>query len=121
MSQRAQDRGRLLHVDSCQLRSSEGQVHLFVAIDRVSKFAYVEFHPAATMATGAAFMRGVVAAYPHALRVVLTDNGVAFTNCPRRSRTGWCTRSTGPPRARDRAPPDAAELPVDERAGRAAW
>lgn len=38
------------------------------------------------MATGAAFMRGVVAAFPYRLRVVLADNGVAFTNC---ASTKW--------------------------------
>ena len=38
------------------------------------------------MATGAAFMRGVVAAFPCRLRVVLPDNGVAFTNC---ASTKW--------------------------------
>src|SRR3954466_3496047 len=57
-----------VHVDSCQLRSAEGKVHLFLAIDRVSKFAYVELHATAEMATGAAFMRGIVAAFPYRIR-----------------------------------------------------
>ena len=52
---------------------------MFLAIDRVSKFAYVEFHATAEMATGAAFMRGVVKAFPYQIHKVLTDNGVAFT------------------------------------------
>ena len=46
-----------VHIDSCELRSAEGKVHMFLAIDRVSKFAYVELHTTAEMATGAAFMR----------------------------------------------------------------
>jgi hypothetical protein len=54
----------------------------FLAIDRVSKFTYVELHPAATMLTGAAFLRGVVAAFPYKLHTVLTDNGVPFTDRP---------------------------------------
>src|SRR3978361_803576 len=33
-----------VHIDSAQFRSAEGKVHMFLAIDRVSKFAYVEFH-----------------------------------------------------------------------------
>ncbi len=70
-----------VHVDSCQLRSAEGKVHMFLAIDRVSKFAYVELHATAEMATGGAFMRSVVAAFPYRIHTVLTDNGVAFTNC----------------------------------------
>jgi transposase-like protein len=68
-----------VHIDSAQLRSAEGVVHMFLAIDRVSKFAYVEFHATAEMATGAAFMRGVVKAFPYQIHKVLTDNGVAFT------------------------------------------
>jgi transposase-like protein len=77
-----------VHVDSCQLRSAEGIVHMFLAIDRVSKFAYVEFHATAEMATGAAFMRGVVKAFPYQIRKVLTDNGVAFT---KNASTKWDT------------------------------
>src|SRR5918997_726811 len=73
-------------VDSCQLRSAEGKVHTFLAIDRVSKFAYVELHATAEMATGGAFMRGVVAAFPYPIHTVLTDNGVAFTTC---ASTRW--------------------------------
>ena len=77
-----------IHVDSCQLRCAEGIVHMFLAIDRVTKFAYVEFHATAEMATGAAFMRGVVKAFPYQIRKVLTDNGVAFT---KNASTKWDT------------------------------
>src|SRR5215213_8564062 len=77
----AETRIGYVHVDSCQLRSAEGKVHMFLAIDRVSKFAYVELHATAEMVTGAAFMRGVVAAFPYRIHTVLTDNGVAFTRC----------------------------------------
>src|SRR3954471_19001221 len=77
----AETRIGYVHMDSCQLRSAEGKVHMFLAIDRVSKFAYVELHATAEMATGGAFMRGVVAAFPYRIHAVLTDNGVAFTRC----------------------------------------
>jgi len=40
----------------------------------------VELHPPAERATGGAFMRGVVAAFPDRILPVLTDNGVALTN-----------------------------------------
>jgi transposase-like protein len=82
----AETRIGYVHVDSCQLRSAEGKVHMFLAIDRVSKFAYVEMHATAEMATGGAFMRGVVAAFPYRIHTVLTDNGVAFTTC---ASTRW--------------------------------
>ena len=77
----AETRIGYVHVDSCELRSAEGKVHMFLAIDRVSKFAYVELHATAEMATGAAFMRGVVTTFPYRIHTVLTDNGVAFTRC----------------------------------------
>src|SRR5829696_5382655 len=51
----AETRISYVHADACQLRSAEGNAHMFLAIDRVSKFAYVELHDTAEMATGAAF------------------------------------------------------------------
>jgi len=82
-------RGRVLetrigyiHIDSCELRAADGKTHMFLAIDRVSKFTYVEFHSQATRAIGADFLASVVKAFPYKIRIVLTDNGVAFTDKP---------------------------------------
>jgi transposase-like protein len=83
-----------VHIDSCELRSAEGKVHMVLAIDRVSKFAYVELHPAATMLIGAAFLRSVVAAFPYRIHTVLTDNGVSFADQPR-YRNGPTARIRG--------------------------
>src|SRR5208283_3431511 len=33
-----------VHIDSCELRHTDGKLVMFLAIDRVSKFTYVEFH-----------------------------------------------------------------------------
>ena len=33
-----------VHLDHCELRLAHGKLHMFLAIDRVSKFTYVEFH-----------------------------------------------------------------------------
>jgi transposase-like protein len=52
-----------VHIDSAQSRSAQGETHMVLAVDRVSKFVYVEFHATAEMATGGAFMPCVVAAY----------------------------------------------------------
>jgi transposase len=76
-----------VHIDACELRWAEGKVHMFLAIDRVSKFAYVELHVAATMLAGAEFLRGVIAAFPYRLHTILTDNGIPFTDQPR-NRSG---------------------------------
>ena len=72
-----------IHLDACEVRSAEGKRHLFLAIDRVTKFADVELHPRATMAAGAAFLRGAIRAFPYTVYTVLTDNGTAFADQPR--------------------------------------
>jgi hypothetical protein len=66
-----------VHVDVCELRLSEVRLHMFLAIDRVSKFAHVASYDADTELNGAAFLREVVQAFPYAIRTVLTDNGNA--------------------------------------------
>ena len=38
------------HIDIAEVRTEEGKLHLFVAIDRTSKFAFVELHEKATTA-----------------------------------------------------------------------
>jgi transposase-like protein len=72
-----------VHVDSCELRLADGKLHMFLAIDRVSKFTYVEFLEDVGKANGAAFLRSVIAAFPYRIHTVLTDNGMAFTDLPK--------------------------------------
>jgi len=71
-----------VHIDHCELRLGEGKLHMFLAIDRVSKFTHVAFFDAATKMNGAAFLREVIAAFPYAIHTVLTDNGMAFADLP---------------------------------------
>src|SRR5687768_14878958 len=100
--EKASKRGRFaetaigyVHVDVCELRLAEGKLFLFLAIDRVSKFAHVAFFDAATKLNGAAFLREVIAAFPYAIHTVLTDNGMAFADLPK-NRTGPSRRWLGP-------------------------
>jgi transposase InsO family protein len=79
----AETRIGYVHIDVCELRLAQGKLFLFLAIDRVSKFAHVAFLDANTKANGAAFLREVVAAFPYRLHTVLTDNGMAFADLPR--------------------------------------
>ena len=65
------------------MRTAEGKVHVFLAVDRVSKLLHAEILDAVTMADGAAFMARAVEAFPYKLHTVLTDNGVRFTDQPR--------------------------------------
>jgi transposase InsO family protein len=52
---------------------------MFVAIDRTSKFAYVELHEHATTAVSREFLLHLIAAVPYKIYTVLTDNGIQFT------------------------------------------
>lgn len=99
--EKASKRGRFaetkigyVHIDVCELRLSDGKLHMFLAIDRVSKFTYVEFHDQANTTTGPAFLRSVVAAFPYKLHTVLTDNGVPFADMPK-NRNGPTARLRG--------------------------
>jgi len=68
------------HIDIAEVQTAEGKLYLFVAIDRTSKFAYVELHPRATKLIAAAFLGHLIAAVPYAIHTVLTDNGIQFAN-----------------------------------------
>ncbi len=58
----------------------EGKLYLFVAIDRTSKFAFVELHEKATTASSRDFLRRLIKAVPYKVHTVLTDNGTHFTD-----------------------------------------
>ena len=72
-----------LHVDAAEMRTAEGKVHVFLAVDRVSKLLHAEILDSVTMADGAAFMAKAVEAFPYKVHTVLTDNGVCLTDQPR--------------------------------------
>ena len=75
------------HIDIAEVRTEEGKLHMFVAIDRTSKFAFVKLHDRATRAIASQFLRDLVDAVPYQVHTVLTDNGVQFCH-PRRYRDG---------------------------------
>lgn len=52
------------HIDIAEVRSAAGKLHLFVAIDRTSKFAYVELHERAPRSTAKQFLLNLVKAVP---------------------------------------------------------
>lgn len=68
------------HIDIAEVQTAEGKLRLFVAIDRTSKFAFVELHREAGKMIAAQFLRNLIAAVPYAIQTVLTDNGIQFTN-----------------------------------------
>ncbi len=67
------------HVDIAEVRTEEGKLYLFVAIDRTSKFAFAQLHEKATRRVAGNFLRALVEAVPYKVHTVLTDNGTHFT------------------------------------------
>jgi transposase InsO family protein len=67
------------HIDIAEVRTEQGKLHLFVAIDRTSKFVFVELHEKATTKIAADFLRHLIAAMPYKIHTILTDNGIQFT------------------------------------------
>ena len=74
------------HLDIAEAHTEQGRLHLFVAIDRTSKFAFARLHEKATRRIAADFLRALVAAVPYKVHTVLTDNGPPFTDP---SGDGW--------------------------------
>ena len=68
------------HIDIAEVRTMEGKMYLYVAIDRTSKFAYAELHKSQTKMIAAEFLRKLIKAVPYKIHKILTDNGVQFTN-----------------------------------------
>lgn len=62
------------HIDIAQVSTEQGKLHLFVAIDRTSKFTFVQLHEKATQRIAAAFLHDLIAAVPYTIHTVLTDN-----------------------------------------------
>ena len=71
------------HIDIAGVQTAEGKLHLFVAIDRTSKFAFVQLEAKATRITASAFLVALIKAVPYKIHTVLTDNGIQFTFPPR--------------------------------------
>ena len=67
------------HIDIAEVMTAEGKLYLFVAIDRTSKYAFVELHRKALRRTAGDFLRHLVEAVPYKINIVLTDNGTHFT------------------------------------------
>jgi len=71
------------HIDLAEVQTAEGKLHLYVAIDRTSKFAFVQLADKANRKTASAFLVALIRAVPYKIHTVLTDNGIQFTYPPR--------------------------------------
>jgi len=71
------------HIDIAEVQTAEGKLYLFVAIDRTSKFAFVQLAGKADRVSASAFLLALIAAVPYKIHTVLTDNGIQFRYPPR--------------------------------------
>ena len=62
------------------LQTAQGRLYLLVAIDRVTKFAFVQLHEKATRRVAGHFLCALIKAVPYTIHTVLTDNGTHFTS-----------------------------------------
>ena len=53
---------------------------MFVAVDRTSKYFYVELHEKATREIATQFLKKLIENVPFTIHTVLTDNGGQFSN-----------------------------------------
>jgi transposase InsO family protein len=77
------------HIDIAEVHTQEGRLYLFVAIDRTSKFVYVELHQRATRRIAEAFLKELIKTVPYKIHTILTDNGIQFTDTKGES---WITK-----------------------------
>jgi transposase InsO family protein len=71
------------HIDIAEVQTAQGKLYLYVAIDRVSKFAFVQVVRKTGRTSAAAFLEALIEAVPYNIHTVLTDNGIQFTFPPR--------------------------------------
>lgn len=71
------------HVDIAEVRTAQGKLYLFVAIDRTSKYTFVQLVERANTKTASAFLDALVQAVPYHIHTVLTDNGIQFADLPK--------------------------------------
>ena len=109
------------HIDLAEVRTAEGKLYLFVAIDRTSKFAVVELVEKADMQAATAFLEALVGAVPYRIHTVLTDNGIQFADLPK-NRGGltmaWTSLRSHLSSSWHRPPSDPTQPSLDQRTGR---
>lgn len=71
-----------LHIDTAQINLGKDKFYLFVAIDRATRYAYLELHDNKRMETATRFLENTVAQYPFKIEKILTDNGIEFSYNP---------------------------------------
>lgn len=84
------------HIDIAEVRTEEGKLHLFVAIDRTCKLVFAKLFDRATMQNAKTFLEQLIQTVPYQIHTVLTDNGIQFADLPK-NRSGFTAQFRGHP------------------------
>jgi len=68
-----------VHVDITEINIDKNKHYIFVAIDRVCKYGYLELHDNKTVKTSGVFLKNLIEDFPFKIHTILTDNGSQFT------------------------------------------
>ena len=79
------------HIDIAEVRTEEGKLYLFVAIDRTAKIAFAKLEREANRLTATAFLESLIDAIHYKIHTVLTDKGIQFAYLPK-NRNGPTAR-----------------------------
>lgn len=90
------------HIDIAELRTTEGKLYLFVAIDRTSKFAVAQLVEKANRKTAWEFLEHLLEVVPYRVHTILTEraiegangsspmaSGIQFADQPRNRNTSY--------------------------------
>ncbi len=80
------------HIDMAHLRTQEGKLYLFVAIDRTSKFAVAQRVEKANRKTARKFLEHLLEVVPYKIPTNLTDNGIKFAERPGNRSSITCSK-----------------------------
>ena len=70
-----------IHIDLKHLSALERRKsYAFVAIDRATRYVYLEIHPKRDAKTAAGFLKRFLDHFPYPIHTILTDNGSEFTD-----------------------------------------
>jgi transposase-like protein len=70
-----------IHIDVKYLPALQRRIsYAFVAIDRATRYVFVEIHSRRDGATATGFLKRFLADFPHDVHTILTDNGAEFTD-----------------------------------------
>jgi transposase-like protein len=68
-----------VHIDISEVHTKEGKAYMFVAIDRATKYTYVEIYERMTTDNACLFLRNFIKDCCFKITKILTDNGAQFT------------------------------------------